>query len=76
MACSRREKYNYCGHHQCPYPLETETGNECVDIINDDDRGYCELGYDCLEKCRYSWGNKEKETIKELVNRLFKKELI
>lgn len=51
MSCARKERTGFCSHPQCQYPDETGHGYECVDI----EKGFCEVGENCLEKCDYSW---------------------
>jgi hypothetical protein len=65
MACIRRQVIGSCTHHQCEFP--NESGFECIDLIEEDgiapgdDRGYelvgkCEVGFNCVKACQFSYG--------------------
>ena len=66
MACARREITGWCNHYQCPFTAETSHGDECVELIKDSDRTFCEVGDGCLEKCPYSFGSELQEYVTEL----------
>ena len=62
MTCERREATGYCDHYQCPFKDETEHGYQCVDVVegiflflDEKNKGICECGDGCLEKCKYSF---------------------
>jgi hypothetical protein len=64
MACIRREKTGSCNHHQCGFSIITSHGYECVDIVYDGNRGYCEVGEDCISNCPFSWKTDDVEACK------------
>ena len=55
MACSTREKTNWCSHHQCGYSDQTEHGYQCVDLAEFMSDIYCECGDGCVQECPYSY---------------------
>jgi hypothetical protein len=55
VSCPKREKTGSCGHYRCQYTTETDHGFECVDVVFDAERGYCEVGLGCVERCGYSF---------------------
>ena len=59
MACRSREISGHCGHFQCPYP--DESGYQCVEVAYTKDRGYCEAGLCCVEKCDFSFFGRQED---------------
>lgn len=51
MAYIQKEREGYCSHSQCPFPVKTTHGYECIDISG----GFCEIGDDCLPEREFSW---------------------
>lgn len=73
MGCYRRETKGDCNHSQCPHPDATVHGYECIDIVADDKRFYCEVGDGCFAGCAYSFrpDSNEHEAAKAAFDKLY-----
>lgn len=45
---------------QCPYPLTS--GVHDVEVIS----GYCEIGCNCFDKCRYNFSTDEEQKVNKI----------